>query len=281
VRRPGAPFTAVQNCQGAELAPGESCEVFYRFAPTDPGPASATSSFSINGVPFTVELSGTGVGLKFLVTPTALEFGEVQVGDTSPQQITTVTNTGSAPVMVSMAGGAPGAPFTAVQNCQGAELAPGESCEVFYRFAPTDPGPASATSSFSINGVPFTVELTGTGVTQVLVVEIDIKPGGEPNCVNPNSKGRTPIAVLATDEFDPSDIDGASIAVDGVTPVHDAPDDVNGDGLVDRVLGFDTQDLADAGLLTDGNELTLTGMLTDGTPVEGSDLVFLAPGPHC
>jgi hypothetical protein len=67
-------------------------------------------------------------------------------------------------------GGAPGAPFNGVQNCQGNTLAPGASCEMLFSFSPTGPGPASGTSNGAWNGVPFSISLSGTGVSPYVLV---------------------------------------------------------------------------------------------------------------
>jgi hypothetical protein len=278
---PGAPFSAVQNCQGQTLEPGESCQMFFRFSPTEAGPATATSSGNWNGRPFAIELQGTGAGAKFLITPIGLEFGEIQVGTTSPQQAVNITNTGVDPVVMSGAGGAPGGPFSAVQNCQGMTLAPGESCQMFFTFSPAEPGPATATSVGTWNGRAFSIALRGTGVVPVQQVEIDIKPGEGPNCLNPTSRGRTPVAILGSQVFDASQIDRATVSMGGVRPLREALEDVNGDGWIDLVVHFSTQDLNGAGLLTDGAELTLVGMLLDGSLFEGSDVIHLAGGPSC
>jgi hypothetical protein len=88
----------------------------------------------------------------------------VPVGTTSPQQVVTITNVGTAPVEMSGVGGAPGAPFSGTQICQGITLAPGASCQMFFRFSPTEPGPASANSVGSWNGIPFNISLTGAGI---------------------------------------------------------------------------------------------------------------------
>jgi hypothetical protein len=113
-------------------------------------------------------------------------------------------------------------------------------------------------------------------------VQIDIKLGIGPNCMNPRSRGRTPVAVLASEDFDPSIVDPETVRLEGVAPLRwSLNKDVNGDGWNDLVFKFKTQDLNDAGLLTDGNTLTLTGSLFDGIPFEGSDVVYLAGGPNC
>jgi hypothetical protein len=136
----------------------------FRFSPTSAGPATATSSGTWNGQAYSIDLAGNGVGPMFLITPTGLDFGEVNVGTASLDQVVNVTNVGLAPVLMSGAGGAPGGPFNAFQNCQGTTLNPGESCQMTYRFNPTSAGPATATSSGNWNGQLYSIMLAGIGV---------------------------------------------------------------------------------------------------------------------
>lgn len=80
-------------------------------------------------------------------------------------------------------------------------------------------------------------------------LEIDIRPGSEDNPINPDSNGLVPVAVLQTDEFDPTSADvryrfGAHDVVaggGGARPAHRGHvEDVNGDGRDDLVLHFST-----------------------------------------
>ena len=82
-------------------------------------------------------------------------------------------------------------------------------------------------------------------------LEIDIKPGSEANPINPNSNGVIPVAVLQTDEFDPTSEDiryrfGAPDIVaagGGARPAHGGHvEDVDGDGRDDLVLHFPTDE---------------------------------------
>jgi len=82
-------------------------------------------------------------------------------------------------------------------------------------------------------------------------LEIDIKPGSDKNPINPNSSGVIPVAVLQTDEFDPTSEDiryrfGAPDVVadgGGARPSHDGHvEDVDGDGRDDLVLHFPTDE---------------------------------------
>jgi HYDIN/CFA65/VesB-like, Ig-like domain len=159
----GGDFGGFQDCQGKTLAPGDTCHIAYQFTPPSPGPDSGSTSGSINGQPFAFDFSGTGVDPRFRISGTRLDFGDVPVGETSPDQQVAVTNIGLAPVVVSMAGGA-GGDFGGFQDCQGKTLAPGDTCHISYQFTPPSPGPDSGSTSGSINGQPFAFDFTGNGV---------------------------------------------------------------------------------------------------------------------
>jgi YVTN family beta-propeller protein len=106
-------------------------------------------------------------------------------------------------------------------------------------------------------------------------IEIDIKPGSDPNPLNLKSKGVIPVAILGTADFDVTDVDCATLAFGpgGAMPVHKALghiDDVNGDGYDDLVSHYRTQE---AGVSPDDTEACVTGATTDGTSIEGCDVV--------
>ena len=42
--------------------------------------------------------------------------------------------------------------------------------------------------------------------------EIDIKPGSDPNSINPSLEGDLPVAILGSDTFDVADVDGVTLA---------------------------------------------------------------------
>ena len=167
----GAPFDSVnfggfQNCAGVTLAPGASCKFTYQFHPTTLGAKSSSTTIGINSENFSITMSGTGIGVSAItVAPTTIDFGSVLV-DTTVAMITTVTNVSGAPLgPLSVAGGAPEAPFGATQSCAGVTLAAGGTCKFFYTFTPTAPGPASSSSNFTINGQAFSVSLSGSGTS--------------------------------------------------------------------------------------------------------------------
>ncbi|HKB34425.1 MAG TPA: choice-of-anchor D domain-containing protein, partial [Candidatus Dormibacteraeota bacterium] len=139
-----SPFSGFQSCQGKTLNPAASCQMVYSFMATASGPASTNSIGDWNGQNFNIALSGNGRGAQFVITPTSLDFGPVQVGSSAPSQTVTVTNVGPSPVVMSGAGGGVGSPFSGFQSCQGNTLNPGATCQMVYDFSPTAAGPAGA-----------------------------------------------------------------------------------------------------------------------------------------
>lgn len=155
-------FNATQSCAGVTLPANGTCSVFYSYSPTTVGPASSVGNGSVNGQLFNIALRANGVGARFRITSTGLDFGDVQVG-TSQQLVVTLTNIGLAPVVGDIAGGGAGA-FGGSQNCQGVTIAVGASCQLFYTFIPTDSGVVTGGTNGSLNGQPFAFTMRGHGV---------------------------------------------------------------------------------------------------------------------
>ena len=122
-----------------------------------------------------------------------------------------------------------------------------------------------------------------------LLVDIDVKPGSDPNSVNVNTKGVLPVAIIGSDDFDatqidPSSIIGVTTSVDAfvdafddewfATPLRCSIDDVNDDGILDVNCKFSKE-----GLMLDcwTNGIIISGNLFDGTPFTGSDTIRPVP----
>jgi len=122
--------------------------------------------------------------------------------------------------------------------------------------------------------------ITDTGVFNVMIpyptieVDIDIKPGSDPNSINLKSKGVVPVAVLTTNDFDASTVDPDTVEFAGAEPVRWTMEDVDGDGDMDMLFHFKTQEL---NLDEDSTEAILTGATLDGTSIEGTDTVNIVP----
>jgi hypothetical protein len=159
-----APYGLTEDCSGVELAPGQVCHMTYTFQPTEVGKANATSMPNWNGQTTTINLTGSGVGPTVLISPTALQFGNVATGTSAPLQTVTVTNLSPFPLVMSGTGGGVSTPFTKSENCTGKTLNYGQTCQMTFGFHPTVAGRASATSLGTWNGVSYSIKLLGTGV---------------------------------------------------------------------------------------------------------------------
>jgi len=112
------------------------------------------------------------------------------------------------------------------------------------------------------------------GKCKVVTASIDIKPGSFPNSINPNSQGVIPVAILTTDTFDATTVDPATVLF-GATgtetaPVQSALEDVDGDGDIDLILHFNTQN---TGIVCGDTSAFLTGETFSGQAIEGSDSI--------
>ncbi len=107
----------------------------------------------------------------------------------------------------------------------------------------------------------------------VQTVEIDVKPGTGPNNINPRSAGVIPVAVLGSVDLDATQVDFLTVTFGpgAASPAHDGHvEDVNGDGFVDMVFHFNTQE---TGIQCGDMEATLTGETFGGQPITGTDAI--------
>jgi len=114
-------------------------------------------------------------------------------------------------------------------------------------------------------------------LTPIPEVTIDIKPGGDPNSINPRNMGKIPVAILSKKDFDaPSQVDQNSLTFGStgneksLAFCNQSSKDVNGDGFKDVVCHFNTQSTGFQCFDTVG---ILRGKTVNGTPIEASDSV--------
>jgi hypothetical protein len=112
-------------------------------------------------------------------------------------------------------------------------------------------------------------------------IQIDIKPGSYPNIINPRSKGKIPVAILSSMDFDATtEMDTESLTFgptggeESLNFCNRSTDDVNNDGYDDVVCHFYTKM---TGFECGDEEGIMIGEMVDGTPFEGSDSVRIVP----
>jgi hypothetical protein len=112
-------------------------------------------------------------------------------------------------------------------------------------------------------------------------VDIDIKPGSDPNPINQGSNGLVPVAILSSDVFDATQVDpisvslaGATVAVRGKGQPLAHVEDVDGDGLLDLVVQVETTGFDDLGT---GGIVELTGKNLSGEDIIGYDDLVIVP----
>ena len=173
------------------IAPAGSSTFTITFTPTSAGPKTATVTIAnddLNENPYTITLTGTGITPEInvrkdtTVIPSSgsYGFGNVVLGSGGSAVVFTVENLGTADLHLE------GAPEVAIGGADvgmfvvGAQpvspIAPAGSSTFTITFTPTSAGPKTATVTIAnddLNENPYTITLTGTGVTP----EINVKQG--------------------------------------------------------------------------------------------------------
>ena len=113
-----------------------------------------------------------------------------------------------------------------------------------------------------------------------LSVAIDIKPGSDPNSINPQSRGVISVPILGSDTFDVTEVNLASLGFgpSGASPTHPNAfhlEDVNDDGFTDLVTHYRIQQ---TGIVFGDTEACLTGETLGGQPFGPCDSINTFPG---
>lgn len=134
-------------------------------------------------------------------------------------------------------------------------------------------------------GATHSVSFEDILVTGCLAVDIDIKPGSDPNCINNNGHGVIPVAILGSAGLDVTQIDPATVKLEGseIKAVGKSNkllahiEDVNGDEINDLVVQIEDVD----GMFCEGAATAeVTGSLYPeygGIPIVGHDSICIVP----
>ena len=127
----------------------------------------------------------------------------------------------------------------------------------------------ACTSSSEFSNLNDVWVLAGENRIVEIPVAIDVEPG-----INPKSRGVTPVAILTTATFNAATVDSSTVRFGKTgteaSPAQVALEDVNGDGLMDMVLHFHTQQ---TGIVCGTTSASLTGKTLSGQAIKGSDPV--------
>ena len=143
-------------------------------------------------------------------------------------------------------------------------------------FASVDPDTNGANDNMNNSPLTFSANL----VVKIADVEvtIDIKPGGNPNSINPNSAEVIPVAILTTSTFDVASVKPLTVefSPSGATEIHNKGHlkDADGDGDTDTILHFQTKN---TGINPGDTEACLTGETMAGDSILGCDGINTVP----
>jgi hypothetical protein len=166
-------FAQTNTCNSS-VGAGANCTISITFTPSAAGSGAASLMVADNaaGSPQMVNLSGNGIGPAVGLSPASLTFGSQAVGTTSTPQTTTLTNTGTASLIITSLAviGTNASEFTETDAC-GSSVTAGAYCMIAVTFTPSAFGAATATLLIADNasGSPQTVSLFGTASHDVIL----------------------------------------------------------------------------------------------------------------
>ena len=151
---------------GSSIGPGQSMTVTVTFAPSAVGTFQDNLTLASSAGAVVVPLSGTAVDAGRLdVDPLELDFGVVQVGQSTTKSFTVSNGGGQRLTITRSKPPSTGVGFTGSPLPEGTSLAPGESKVVNVTFTPTSNGDQTDQWVLNADGTQgtLTVALRGTG----------------------------------------------------------------------------------------------------------------------
>lgn len=158
---------------GSALAPGQACSAMLSCNGEQVGSREATLTVrEAAGQKASADLACTVVARRLEIAPDMFSFGKVQVGGSSAAQRFAVTNTDSLPTGVLRASmNEMGAEIRMERtlvisddSCSDISLQPGQTCEVWIRFAPRSAGARVGYLNVGSTSSSTSARLEGTGI---------------------------------------------------------------------------------------------------------------------
>src|SRR5271163_2705893 len=162
----GAGFAVIGGNPSGAIAAGQSSTVQIQFAPTLEGAITGNLAIVSNASnsPLAISLAATGTQTGLTVSPSALSFGDVVVGQSGTQSVK-LTNSGNSNLTINLATVA-GTGFGISGLSLPTTLAGGQSLSFNAQFAPPATGAATGSITFTDNapGSPQTLTMVGGGL---------------------------------------------------------------------------------------------------------------------
>lgn len=184
-----APFAVTPGALPATIAPGSTHVFAGRFSPSATGLATGSISIASNvaGSPTAIAVTGTGTAPAISVAPSSHNFGNQRVNTTSAGKTFTITNTGTAPLVISST--TTTGPFAV--GATSVTVPPSGTTNVAVTFTPTALGGVGGTLQITHDaaGSPMAADLAGTGIGPVISVPASLDFG--PQLVGTTSAPKT------------------------------------------------------------------------------------------
>ncbi|MGH9716590.1 MAG: beta strand repeat-containing protein, partial [Candidatus Acidiferrales bacterium] len=162
----GAAFSVVGGNPSSAISAGQSATVQVEFAPQSAGAAAGTFTIvsDASNSPMAVSLSGTGMQPALTLNPSALNFSNVTVGQSSSQNVT-LTNSGNANLVLTAAT-VSGNGFVVSGLALPKTLTAGQNVAFSVQFTPASTTGTTGGVVFADNapGTPQTLPLSGSAL---------------------------------------------------------------------------------------------------------------------
>lgn len=170
ISQKGTDVSVTSSCPSV-LARGASCQAEVHYSGDTRGIAAASLTIAADAGPtLQVPVRGEGLQPKVVVTPGSLSFDDTGVLTVSTEQFIQIGNVGNMPLTVRGITAESG--FSIASSTCGTQIAPGSSCQVGVRFAPTDAKAYQARVNVATDDSAspnWGVQVTGRGLGALLV----------------------------------------------------------------------------------------------------------------
>jgi hypothetical protein len=178
-------FKIDQNgCQARDLSQGDQCRIRVIYTPQAGGERRATLTIADNTPAHRLNVALNGFGVKpaaarASVTPSQLEFGDLEVGSRANEGTITLTSVGEAPLQITGVRLEVASLFRiAADGCANRSIVPKQSCSVRIIFAPGAVGAHRSTLLIESNAAesPHRIEISGRAIKTVRPAKLTITP---------------------------------------------------------------------------------------------------------